>query len=164
MPQTFHLWDTHTHALDESSRKLLCDRVVFTTLLPLSTWIMTSHRVKMTIQKQSQAGTELCTRWNILFSLDHKKTGGKLPLRLIGSNPYSKWGYCTHWVRMAVTSSSKLLKTLSNLSLSLLSNNSWPFPCVPIAFTQGQLSSDVFVVLQAVVDHIVTPSASSSPD
>lgn len=89
--------ETHTHTLDESSRKLPCDRVVFTTLLPLSTWIMTSHRVKMTVQKQSQAGTELCTRWNILFSLDHKKTGGKLPLRIIGSNPYSKWGYCTHW-------------------------------------------------------------------
>lgn len=30
---------------------------------------------------------------------------------------------------------------MSNLSLSLPSNNSWPFPCVPIAFTQGQLNS-----------------------
>lgn len=139
-------------------------RVVPATLLSLNTWIMTSHRIKMVIQKQSRAGTELFTLWNILFSLDHTKAGGKLPLMDIGSNPYSKWGNCTHWVRMAVTSSSKLLKAMSNLSLSLPSNNSWPFPCVPTAFTQGQLSSDIFVALQAVVEHILTHSASSSPD
>lgn len=74
----------------------------------------------------------------------------------IGSYPHSKWDYCTHWVRIAVAWLSKLLKTMSHLSLP--SNNSWPFPCAPTAVTQGQLISDIFVVLHAVEDHILTPS------
>lgn len=137
---------------------------------------MGSHGVKMVIQKKGQAGTELFPLWNILilstfneinethngafllFSLDHKKAGGKWPLIDIGSNPHSVWDYCTHWVRIGVISLSKLLKTMSNLKLSLPSNNSWPFPCVPVAPTQGQLGSDIFVVVQVAEDPFIAPS------
>lgn len=164
---------THTHAR-WIFKKNSC--IIPAALQSLNTWIMGSHRVKMVIQKKSQAGTELFPLWNILilstfneinethngvfllFSLDHKKADGKWHLIDIGSNPHSMWDYCTHWVRTAVISSSKLLKTMSNLNLSLPSNNSWPFPCVPVAPTQGQLGCDIFVVAQVAEDPFITPS------
>lgn len=61
------LLTTETQTLDESSENSCVTAVTPATLQSLNTWIMVSHRVKMVIQKQSQAGTELFTLWNILI-------------------------------------------------------------------------------------------------
>lgn len=76
----------------------------------------------------------------------------------IGYNLSSTRDNCTHWVRIAVISLSKLLKTTSNLNLSLPKQQFPAIPCVLVASTQGWLSSGIFVALQVVEDHIITPS------
>lgn len=152
-----------------------CVTVIPATLLSLNTQIMASCRVKMLISKAKSSWNRafhspkyhsiFCLQWNetyngafLLFSLDHRKAGGKWPLMDIWSSSHSVWDYCTHWVRIAGISSNKLLKTMSSLNLSLPSSNSRPFPCVSVASTQGWLGSGIFVVVQVVEDHIITPS------